>query len=82
MRSLLAFAAAVWSIIQAISFLPPYIVPNAGQAGGIDGDPGALAITWGVRAIFVAIALISLALLDWGILLASFRRQPDEPSSA
>jgi hypothetical protein len=77
-RSLLAGAAAVWSIIQATSFLPtPFVLPNEGQVGGIDGDAGAVAVTWGVRAIFVAIALISLALLEWHILLAPFRREPD-----
>ena len=38
-RSALALVAAVWFAVNAASFLPvPFVYPNEGQAGGIDGD--------------------------------------------
>ena len=80
MRSLLAGAAAVWFMYQALTFLPtPFVTLNEGQLGGIDGDPGAVAITWAARTLFAGLVLISLALIDWGGFVALFRnrRPPD-----
>jgi hypothetical protein len=65
-RSLFAGAAAVFFAYNASAFLPaPFAYPNEGQLGGIDGDPGAVAITWAARALFAGLALIALALVDW-----------------
>ena len=74
MRSLLAVAAAAWFIVQAVSFLPaPFAYVNDGQVGGIDGDGGAVAVTWAARALFAGLALIALALVEWGVLYRLMR---------
>lgn len=80
MRSLLAGAAALWFIYQALTFLPvPFVRLNDGQLGGIDGDPGAVAITWAARTLFAGLVLISLALIDWGVFVGLFRnRRPSD----
>ncbi|MBA3403986.1 MAG: hypothetical protein H0U13_04735 [Gemmatimonadaceae bacterium] len=65
-RSLLSFAAAVWFAYNAAAFLPvsgAYL--NEGASGGIDGDPGAVAVTWAARTLFAGLAVIGLALIDW-----------------
>ena len=80
MRSLLAGAAALWFLYHALTFLPvPFVNLNDGQAGGIDGDPGAVAITWAARTLFAGLVLTSLALIDWAGFVADFRnrRPPD-----
>lgn len=67
MRSLLAAAAAVWFTYNAVTFLPAgsVVYANPGAPGGIDGDAGAVAITWAARTIFVGLALVALALIEW-----------------
>lgn len=73
-RSLLALAATVWFAYNAVTFLPtPFAYLNDGQTGGIDGDGGAVAITWAARALFVGLALLSLAMADLDGLLAAAR---------
>jgi hypothetical protein len=65
-RSLLCGLAAIWFIYNAFTFIPPigaYL--NRGAPGGIDGDPGAVALTWAARQVFIGLALLSLALVDW-----------------
>lgn len=67
MRSLLAIAASAWFAFNAINFLPPAgVYANPGQVGGLDGDMGAVAVTWAARALFVGLALLALALVEWG----------------
>jgi hypothetical protein len=40
-RSALAVVAAGWFAYNAATFLPiPFVYPNEGQLGGIDGDAG------------------------------------------
>src|SRR5688572_21334304 len=41
------------------------LIPNLGQEGGIDGDPGAVAVTWAARTLFGGLALVALALIEW-----------------
>lgn len=66
LRSLFAFLSAAWFAYNAFEFLPVWGVQlNDGQAGGIDGEPGAVAVVWGVRAICGGLALLSLAAVDW-----------------
>jgi hypothetical protein len=84
-RSLLSGLAAIWFIYNALTFIPPmgaYL--NPGAAGGIDGDPGAVALTWAARQVFIGLALLSLALVDWAWILTGFRsiggRRPDGDS--
>ena len=80
MRSLLAGAAAVWFLYHAFTFLPvPFVTVNDGQFGGIDGDPGAVAITWAARTLFAGLVLISLALVDWERFVGLFgNRRPSD----
>jgi hypothetical protein len=68
MRSLLAALAAAWFIYNALVFIPQGagVVVNPGQIGGIDGDPGAVAVTWAARTAFVGLGLVALALVEWG----------------
>ena len=51
MRTILAGAAAAWFIWLAAMFEAPGVYHNDGQAGGLDGDPGALAVTYAVRML-------------------------------
>ena len=69
MRTLLAGVAAVWFIVQAFTFLPYGAYANAGAPGGIDGDLGAVAVTWAARALFAGLALLALALLNWDAII-------------
>lgn len=75
MRSVFAAAAAGWFIYNAIMFIPQGagLLLNPGQVGGIDGDPGAVAVTWAARTLFAGLALISLALVEWGKIVSVFR---------
>ena len=41
------------------------VLEDPGAPGGIDGDPGAVAVTWAARALFVGLALVALALVEW-----------------
>jgi hypothetical protein len=77
-QSLLAAAATIWFAVNASSFLPQGggVYPNDGAPGGIDGDPGAVAITWAARALFIGLALLSLALVEWDKLVTLLRRMP------
>lgn len=76
MRSIFAAAAATWFAFNAVSFLPvPFVLPNPGQVGGIDGDPGAVAVTWAARALFGGLAILALALINWGALVRLASRE-------
>lgn len=79
MRSLLAAGAAVWFIYNAVAFLPAGsgVYANAGAPGGLDGDGGAVAITWAARTLFVGLAPMALALIEWGKILNIFRTRAD-----
>ncbi len=66
MRSVLAGGAALLFAYHAFTFIAaPFAYYNPGQLGGIDGDGGAVAVTWAARAICGGLALLSLALVDW-----------------
>jgi hypothetical protein len=65
-RSAFALIATLWFAYNAIAFLPTtgaYL--NEGALGGIDGDPGAVAVTWAARALFAGLAVLALSILDW-----------------
>jgi hypothetical protein len=82
-RSLFAGVAAIWFAYNALSFLPvPFAYLNDGQQGGIDGDAGAVAVTWAARAIFGGLALVSLALVEWDVIvkLTKSEPSPSDPS--
>jgi hypothetical protein len=65
-KSLFAGTAALVFAYNAFFFIAsPFAYDNSGALGGIDGDPGAVAVTWAVRAICVGLALLSLAFVDW-----------------
>jgi hypothetical protein len=64
-RSAFAVVAAAWFAVNAVTFLPVGAYLNEGQVGGIDGDGGAVAVTWAARTLFGGLALLSLALVDW-----------------
>ena len=65
-RSALALIAAGWFAYNGATFLPiPFVYLNDGQLGGIDGDAGAVAVTWAARTLFAGLAALSLAMLDW-----------------
>ena len=76
MRSLFAAAAAGWFAVNAFSFIPQgaSVILNPGATGGIDGDPGAVAVTWAARTLFVGLALIALAVIEWGKILGAGRK--------
>ncbi len=83
MRSLFAAAAALWFLYSALFFLPsPFAYVNPGQVGGIDGDAGAVAVTIAARTLFAGLALLSLALFDWGLFTKpAFAARQDGPSA-
>jgi hypothetical protein len=65
-RSVFALIATLWFAYNAIAFLPTsgaYL--NGGALGGIDGDPGAVAVTWAARTLFAGLALLALSMFDW-----------------
>jgi hypothetical protein len=68
MRTVFAGLAALFFVINAMSFIPlgAAVIENPGQLGGLDGDPGALAVTWAARTLFWGLALLSAALIEWG----------------
>jgi hypothetical protein len=67
-RSLLFVAALGWFAYNAMTFLPLGAYLNEGATGGIDGDPGAVAVTWAARNLFAGLAILSLAMIDWDVL--------------
>jgi hypothetical protein len=67
-RSLLFVAALAWFAYNAMTFLPFGAYLNEGATGGIDGDPGAVAVTWAARNLFAGLAILSLAMIDWDVL--------------
>ena len=74
MRSLLAGLTAAWFAYHALNFFPPLgVYLNEGAPGGIDGDPGAVAITYATRALMAGMTVIALAHVEWGWLLARAR---------
>ena len=78
-RSLLSIAAMGWFAYNAMSFLPSGAYFNEGASGGIDGDPGAVAVTWAARNLFVGLAILSLATIDWNWLGRVLRSSTDLP---
>ena len=77
-RSAFALVATVWFAYNAFAFLPTsgaYL--NEGAQGGIDGDPGAVAITWAARTLFAGLAMLALAMFDWDWLGRSMRSPAD-----
>jgi hypothetical protein len=75
-RSGFAAGAAAWFVYNAINFIPQGagVIVNPGNPGGLDSsDPGAVAITWAARALFVGLALLALALIEWGKILRWLR---------
>lgn len=73
-RSAFALMATVWFAYNAVAFLPTsgaYL--NEGAQGGIDGDPGAVAITWAARTLFAGLTILALAVFDWDWLGHSMR---------
>ena len=83
-RSLLSVGALGWFAYNAATFLPSGAYLNDGASGGIDGDPGAVAVTWAARTMFVGLAILSLAFIDWdwlGRAVRSSANPPDRDSS-
>jgi hypothetical protein len=79
-RLALGVVAAAWFGYNAIAFLPtPFVYLNDGQVGGIDGDAGAVAVTWAARALFAGLAVLALAVADLG-LVGRLIRSTDEAS--
>jgi hypothetical protein len=75
MRSLFAAVAAIYFINNALAFLPADLVHvNEGAVGGLDGDAGAVAVTWAARALFGGLAILSLAAFEWSKVAALWRR--------
>lgn len=83
MRSVFAGLAAIWFGYNAVSFVPAFgVYLNAGAPGGIDGDPAGIAVTWAARALFVGMALVSMALVEWGSVARLLRDMfRDDPSA-
>ena len=77
MRSLLAAFAAFWFLDNALTFIPQgsALILNPGQRGGIDGDPGAVALTWAARTLFAGLVFLSLAVVEWDKILAPLSRR-------
>lgn len=81
-RSALALVATVWFAYNAVAFLPtPFAYLNEGQLGGIDGDAGAVAVTWAARTLFAGLAALSLAMFDWDWIARAIRSVSDTPPS-
>jgi hypothetical protein len=78
-RSLLSAVALGWFAYNAMTFLPVGAYFNEGASGGIDGDPGAVAVTWAARNLFVGLAILSLAMIDWDRLGRVLRSATDLP---
>ena len=80
MRSLFSAAAAAWFAYNAFFFLPSGsgAYPNPAAFGGIDGDPGAVAVTWAARGLFAGLALLALALIEWGKIVDFWRDDDKE----
>jgi hypothetical protein len=76
MRSVLAVFAAAWFFYNAVAFIPQGsgLVLNPAQVGGIDGNSGAVAITWAARTMCAGLVLLSLAVVEWTAILALFTR--------
>jgi hypothetical protein len=73
-RSGLALVATIWFAYNAVAFLPiPFVHLNEGQLGGIDGDAGAVAVTWAARTLFAGLAALSLASFDWDWFVGALR---------
>ena len=81
-RLVLGAIAAAWFGYNAIAFLPtPFAYLNPGQVGGIDGDPGAVAVTWAARALFAGLAVLALAVADLGVIGRIFVSTDPGPKS-
>ena len=86
MRSSLAGLAAIWFAYNAAVFIPPGggVYVNPGSVDGLDGDPGAVAVTFAVRMLCIGLAILSVALMEWHRLseLRSFLMpSTDEPAA-
>jgi hypothetical protein len=77
MRSLLAAFAAAYFLYNALTFIPQgaALILNPAQRGGIDGDPGAVAVTWAARTLFTGLVLLSLSVMEWEKILAPLSRR-------
>jgi hypothetical protein len=74
LRSIFALIAAGWFAWNALNFLPtPFVYLNEGQLGGIDGDAGAVAVTWAARTLFGGLVALSLAVVEWTALGRNLR---------
>ena len=75
MRSLLALASAAWFLYNAMTFVPQGsgLIANPGQVGGIDGNAGAVAVTWAARTLFGGLVPLSLSLVAWERIARFFR---------
>ena len=79
MRSLLSIGAAGWFIYNALTFIPQDsgVFINELERGGMAGDPGAVAVTWATRQLFIGLALIALALIEWQRINNFLKPPPD-----
>ena len=84
MRSVLAVFAAAWFLYNALAFIPQgsALILNPAQRGGIDGDPGAVAVTWAARTLFAGLVLLSLAVVEWETIFAALSRRQSSSSVA
>lgn len=74
MRSLFAFAAAAWFVFQAVAIGDG----SSGLLGDapnqqVVGDPVVMTIHLVARVLFVGVALLALAAVDWAALRRMFR---------
>jgi hypothetical protein len=78
MRSLLAGSAAIWFAINAMAFIPGStgVAASDSVPGGLDGDPGPLAVTLVARTLFFGLALLSAAVIEWDRLAKLIRETP------
>lgn len=81
-RTAVVLVAAAWFAYNAFTFLPtPFAYLNEGQLGGIDGDAGAVAVTWAARALSGGLAVLALAIPDWDKVVRGFVRTEADDAS-
>jgi len=62
LRSIFATLAAAWFGLQAVTFTA---AGTFDSGNGLEGDPGAVAISGATRAICVGLMFVALALIEW-----------------
>ena len=78
MRSVFATGAALWFIYNAAFFIPDGIIVTASAAPNtLDGDASAFAVMSAARALFLGLAFVSLALVEWSRVTRPFRTWPE-----